>query len=428
MPKPIENISSELYDFLYNRLEVGNAEKVDSQGQDTSSPEDMKVFVFDFVNSDNKDCGCVMVSLLDDNRSTDSLKIYFGQEITDSDSKTKEEWFNFLKQLKDFAMMHMLGFDIRNLNKSRITVRDIEPMFESTFSPIDGTVKTSRQSLDGVDIIIKHSNKVNPRIKNSRSRKIHKIYISTNKGERFLMPFRSLVAARAMARHLANGGTPYDGIGSEICHLVDEMVSLRRFVRITKNREIKDTRALEAIQASQDRYLEIKKQLSSMTTNGGYGKISPTLSGNKELEDEEYDDLFSDIDLDEDATAAIPHVMRAYAKRKAFPEQDEFEKWVAATKGEGEGDEMLLDSDKTVTESTNGRTGIFGRKGNYEFYIDGNKVPRIKYAQYLVSTKISPEAKVVRSNSEYGTYTERQYHYYHLFTPDYTLLFCSEHT
>ena len=70
MPKPIENISSELYDFLYNRLEVGNAEKVDSQGQDTSSPEDMKVFVFDFVNSDNKDCGCVMASLLDDNRST----------------------------------------------------------------------------------------------------------------------------------------------------------------------------------------------------------------------------------------------------------------------------------------------------------------------------------------------------------------------
>ena len=57
------------------------------------------------------------------------MKIYFGQELADTDIETKHEWYNFLKELRQFAKMHMLGFDVRNINKSKLTRRDVEKRY-----------------------------------------------------------------------------------------------------------------------------------------------------------------------------------------------------------------------------------------------------------------------------------------------------------
>src|ERR1039457_657732 len=218
MPLPVENTSAQLIDFLKDRFEI--ADSVNDKGAFTDDPTEIKVFSFNYINKKGEDKGSVVISLLDDSESSNSLKIYFGQDLGDADSETRTEWYEFLQSIRQFAKMHLLGFDVRNINKSQITKRgvekdliltkeDIEPMFESSFGPIDGTVKTSRQPLDKMTIIIKHSARVDPSVKNSRSRRIEKIYLANEKGERFLLPFKSLLAARAMARHIETGGTPY---------------------------------------------------------------------------------------------------------------------------------------------------------------------------------------------------------------------------
>jgi len=359
MPKPVENISSDIIDLLKDRYEI--ADSIDEQGISTSDPSKIKVFSFNYVNSIGEDKGSVVISLLDDGESSNSIKIYFGQDLADSDAKTKKEWYAFLQDIRQFAKMHLLGFDVRNINKSQITRRDVEkdlklvkedlePMFESSFGPIDGSVKTSKQPLGSMDIIIKHSARIDPKIKNSRSRKIQKIYLSNGKGERFLLPFKSLLAARAMARHIESGGTPYDSIGRDICQLVEEMLSLNKFYRTYKNSQFSNDHASEALASGRERYLEIKKTLASLSTKGGYAKNSVTMTGNAgELEDDDemFEDIFDGVEMDEDNTMALPYINRVYQKYKSnkTPEENAFNDWVSAAKGQGEGQEILNDED-----------------------------------------------------------------------------------
>jgi len=345
-----ENTSSYVFEFLKSRFELGEA--VDENGNSTTTPEDMRVFSFDFKNKKGEDLGCVVCSLVDDSESSNSLKIYFGDELANVDAEYQKEWLDFLKSIRQFAKIHMLGFDIRNINKSTITRRDVDPMFESSFGPIDGTVRTSRQPLENMQIIIKHTANVDPKIKNSRSRKIQKIYLANNQGEKFLLPFKSLMAARAMARHIYAGGTPYDAVGSDICSLVEEMVSLSKFVRKMKSNTYENPEAINAINSSIERIHDIKRQLSSLSSQGGYDKNKPSLTGNmgKLEEDEDMPDLFNNESLDDENKMALPHVMRAYRNRKTPTETGEFEQWAnSVSTGEPEpGEEILTDEEQKI--------------------------------------------------------------------------------
>jgi hypothetical protein len=367
-PAPIENVSSDLIDFLKDRFSISDS--VDERGHFTDDPSEIKIFSFDYIDKTGKSRGSVVVSLLDDSESSNSLKIYFGQELGDTTSEIRDDWFAFLQDMRQFAKMHLLGFDVRNINKSKITRRDIEHdikltesdielMFEGSFGPIDGTVKTSHQSLgDGpIRIVIKHTDKVDPTVRGGRSRKIQKIYLVNGNNERFLLPFKNLVAARAMAQHIANSGTPYDQTGKNICQLVEEMVSLNRFYRKQKNSEAASKPYVSSIlAATRERYLDIKKTLASLSSKGGYAKNSPALTGNiGELEgdDEMFEDIFDGTSLDEESQLALPHVMRAYRTHGKMDEENEFDKWVMTTKGYGKGEEILLDTEEGEGDNQN---------------------------------------------------------------------------
>ena len=355
MPKPVENSSSNIIDLLKDRFEI--ADSIDERGEFTDNPEEIKVFSFNYINKAGEDKGSVVVSMLDDNESRNSIKIYFGEDLANADADTKKEWYDFLQDIRQFAKIHLLGFDVRNINKNTITRRDVEkdlklteadllPMFESSFGPIDGSVKTSKQPLGSMQIIIKHSDRVNPNIKNSRSRKIEKIYLSNNKGERFLLPFKSLMAARAMARHIESGGTPYDNVGASICQLIDEMTVLNRFFRFVKHKNLEGSKEDKALMALRERYNEIKKQLSRLTSKSGYAKFHssiPVDAGEIE-EDEINEDIFNDIELDDESQLAIPYVHRAYNKFRQSDEENEFNNWINAAKGEGEGQDIIMDN------------------------------------------------------------------------------------
>ena len=89
-----------------------------------------------------------------------------------------------------------------------------------------GTSKTSYQNIGGARLAIKHSSPVNPE---RRTHHVSSIYIESAEGERFKYPYKHLNGARAMARHVAEGGTPYDDFGKHVTGLSEELAKLKKF-------------------------------------------------------------------------------------------------------------------------------------------------------------------------------------------------------
>jgi len=104
---------------------------------------------------------------------------------------------------------------------------------EEGFSPMSGSTKTSYQGLDNVKLVIRHKKEVNEEIRGSRSRNISSIFVQRG-DERFKMAENNLKAARAMARHVKNGGEPFDAVGSAINEMAVEQRKLREFIRYVK--------------------------------------------------------------------------------------------------------------------------------------------------------------------------------------------------
>lgn len=326
MPVPEENVSKSVFDFLKSRFIL--SQSTDGSGQPTTEGAKMKVFSFEFKTKKGKTLGNVVVSLLDDEDSSNSVKIYFGKDIASAPSEELAEFQKFLGDLRLFAKSNMLGFSVKDINRGQLRAKDINPMFESQFGEIGGSVRTSVQPLDRLRLIIKHSDKIDPKIPGARSRKIEKIYLANTRGERFLMPFTSLKAARAMARHVSNGGTPYDEFGNTICHYVDELGELRSFFRKMRNVQVEDPRMQEILQSVKDRYTEIKKTLSHLNSQGGYIKHkasqSPGLAN--DIDDVAPPGLEPLDEISESISSALPYVWRAYNKRK-LQETEDFSSW-----------------------------------------------------------------------------------------------------
>lgn len=260
----LQSISEKLFDFLKTRFSL--ASTVTEDGKTTSKPEDMRVFSFTFETPTHDDLGTIVISLLEEGE----IRVYFGRDIVDSDSTSVRNWQNFLRDIKKFAVTNMLEFSAKNINRPRITKRDIDPLFESYYGPLEGTVKTSKQRLGKTILVIKHRERINPLIKYGRSRSIDRIYVINKHGEKFLLPFRLLSGARAMTQHVEHGGNPYDNLGVTICRAIDEIETLRHDLK-SKAISRKESVAIA------DRIKLLRSLIKSMTGVRGYAKFSPAL-------------------------------------------------------------------------------------------------------------------------------------------------------
>jgi hypothetical protein len=92
-----------------------------------------------------------------------------------------------------------------------------------------GTSRTSYQDVGNARLAIKHSQPVNQIMPAGRTQHIESIYIESMEGERFKYPYRHLNGARAMARHVSEGGKPFDTFGSHITSLSEELSKLKKF-------------------------------------------------------------------------------------------------------------------------------------------------------------------------------------------------------
>ena len=328
-----ETIASKICTILKSRR-VKDLETFDENGQPTDDPQAINKLMFCFTTNEGKDLGPAVITLGKNDKNGETVNLSYDAELAKRSGnidfrefiKTfSNELFNMGVALSDFNH-GQLGPDMPKRRKTTF-----KPMFESQFGEMGGSVRTSVQPLEKLKLVIKHSDRVDPKARAARSRKIEKIYLANSQGERFLLPFNSLLAARAMARHVSNGGTPYDKIGEMICKLVDELVELNKFCRKMKHTEAEEPKLHELFDTVKERYHEIRKILSSLNSQGGYSKKAEQLTGDTETEcndsvPEGYEHIHN---MDETLKGAMPYVWRAHnRKNENVPEEvNQFAEW-----------------------------------------------------------------------------------------------------
>jgi hypothetical protein len=222
--KDLNKIGEELFSKLRGRfknIQIGNQE-----GTVTNVPGDSRFY--DFVYGDQG--GKVSVSL-----DEDSIVVMYSEKLFSENDTRKKEWYDFLKEMRVFAKKRMLNFEVRDIQKSNLEKRDYKFLSNKngdntmTESTMYGTSKTSYQNISDARICVKHSESINQELAGGRSQKIGSIYIESANGERFKYPYKHLNGARAMARHVAEGGNMYDDFGKHIVGLSEEMNKLRKF-------------------------------------------------------------------------------------------------------------------------------------------------------------------------------------------------------
>lgn len=359
--RELDKISSALFDKIRSRFDSVNIG--DKKAQRITDPEQARFFNFDYISSDGKNFGNVTISLIDEN----SLKIYFGSNITDSlDEAQSKEWFGFLRDLKNFARRNMLTFDTRDINRSNLDLKDIRQQAgsDATFNKDElaisegrlyGMGNNKRMSFGDVGthkIIIKHRDQIDPEKRGDRGRQIEHVFIETPVGERFLLDHTNLHGARALANHMRHGGKHTDKGGQLINEMVKEMASMRHFVRAMRNRTFEDAETIGMVEAAMHRYNEVRENLKKFQGRHGQELLMNMMADPGEpLDEVDVDGLrerFVKKIYDNRLNEALPYVYKAYQNRKRMntAETAEFESWAnSVTENTWDSDTDDMDED-----------------------------------------------------------------------------------
>ena len=227
--KNLELIAEELFNKIRGRfpsITIG-----DEEGKVTDQPKTARFFDFQYKQG-NKSLGSVSVTLTDE-----AVQVMYNTDfVAKEDTLTRNEWYNFLKELRMFAKKRLLNFDTRNINKSNLDKRDYQFLAKQRSgdeqmneAKLYGTSRKSYQDIGTARVTIEHTKPVNQALAAGRTQYIGSLFIESSEGERFKYPFKHLNGARAMARHVSEGGKPHDDFGKYITSLSEELASLRKF-------------------------------------------------------------------------------------------------------------------------------------------------------------------------------------------------------
>jgi hypothetical protein len=226
--KDLSTIGEELFNKIRGRFP--NVTIGDENGKVTNVPEEARFFDFAYSKMDpnNK----VSVSIDED---SGLVVMYNSDLIALEGSNRKSSWYGFLRELRRFARKRLLNFDTRDIERSNLKKRDYKylaktPKDESmNESKMYGTARISYQDVGNARLMVRHTKPVNTELPTGRTMHIEGIYIESAEGERFKYPFKHMSGARAMARHVSEGGNAYDDFGGHITGLSEELAKLRKF-------------------------------------------------------------------------------------------------------------------------------------------------------------------------------------------------------
>ena len=256
-------------------------------GEITINPEEARFFDFDYMEGKTP-IGHVSISLAEPN----SMKVYFSHGISEGmDEKQKVNWYGFLKELRQFAKRRLLSFDTRDIAKDNLDRRDYEflvqnsqpkqtkqntiqkPVGESMMaeSNMYGSRTMSYQKLMDTRLIIKHNQAVmDENQPGARTRHIGALFVENQDGERFKYPFIHLAGARAMQRHVANGGVPYDDLGKSIIGMSEEIAQLKSFGNYVVRNDLMNSDTNSVVERSTTYLNQLREQIKALSKQSHY--------------------------------------------------------------------------------------------------------------------------------------------------------------
>ena len=325
---------------LFNKIrsQFTNIRLGDENGAATADPQDAVFFEFEF-QEDSDTFGSVSVSIADGN----TMKVFYNRNLVDKiDEDSKGEWYAFLKELKDFAVEHQLGFDVRDITKSNLSKQDYENLADTNKTvntdemseelaritklagvevkeSLTGTAKRSYENLDKTKLIIRHSGKVDETVPGARSRQIQSLYIENEDGERFKYPMTHLAGARAMQRHVANGGRPHDEFGEHIVKTSEDIAKLNSFSRYVSNKDQLNDNAGDIIEKTKLKLENLRGYMKNIAKQSHYEAASKDFKTSEEqiLDDDTVAKLrekFTMTNLDKRVEDAFPLINKVMSE------------------------------------------------------------------------------------------------------------------
>lgn len=398
--REINKIAENLFEKIRDRFE--DVSLGDENAKATQSPESARFFNFDYIQ-DGQNYGNITISIIDEI----SLKIYFTKKLSHNlDEEQKKEWYEFLRELREFARRNLLSFEPRDITRRTLKHRDVQQVSkaDSTYSKdevigegykielakslaqkaanfaldafttdnvvdnetnhanpwgttkfdkrmekirarqarekarsigesrLHGTQRSSYENDGNVRIIVRHSENVNLESKGARTRNIKSIFVETAEGERFKLPYNNLKYARAMARHISEGGQLTDEFGRHITCIAEEISKLRPFKSQMTRRTFEDAETQDMVEAAFEYHGLLNNTLKKMSSRKGYTACKESFHVDEET-------LMDDFDADSmrerfvrktynDATdSALPIVQKAYEMKKQNKFAKQFESW-----------------------------------------------------------------------------------------------------
>ena len=324
------NIASDLFYKIRSRFK--NLKLGAETGEITIVPEEARFFDFDYMEGETP-IGHVSVSLAEPN----SMKVYFSHGITEGmDDGQKGNWYKFLRELREFAKRRLLSFDTRDIAKDNLDKRDYEflvanaqpkqtqpntiqkPVGESIMaeSNMYGSKLMSYQNLMDTRLIIKHNQAVmDDAAPGARTRHISALFVENQDGERFKYPFIHLAGARAMQRHVANGGVPYDDIGKSIVRMSEEIAALKSFGGYVVRNDLMNSDTNAVVERSTAYLDSLREQIKGLAKQSHYEAYRENFQalGNEEVPQdvvEEFKEKFTVRSFKEDIANVFPVLYR----------------------------------------------------------------------------------------------------------------------
>ena len=317
---------------LYKALRRYDAKPVDDTDEVIPLEDEADAFRFNFTK-DGENYGLVYATLDD----TKSLTIWFDDTIMDSPSRPtpgmdyNDTFTGFLKYMKKWALDNQLTFGTDNRHHlgnemaRRKRMKEKEKISEGYY-PI-GKKASYSDAVPNVKIILQHTKVMQEG--EQRFRHIEKIFVENTQGERFLVPTTKPGLARVFARHIAEGGTPYDERAGHIQSLVEEYSKMAGFVRATRNGQFNES-AQKLVSEGVNHYIKLRESLSKMTGHRGYTAYfenwTPALMED-DTDNSNINELFVQETLDPRIESVMPILNRLHKKVSEMKEVDALSEW-----------------------------------------------------------------------------------------------------
>lgn len=315
--------SQQLYNLLVSR--DFEPEALDAAGKPAADPAEADIISFDY-RTQEKDYGTVVLSIDGEN----NLDVYYGDNMGRAmEGPDKNEWYDFLYLLRMFAKRNLLTFSLKNLSRLKYSMRTMAAVKESLFEGYYGNRKVSYSDQPNrARLVIKHNKTLGEG--DARFRYIESLFVENDQGERFRIPSKSLIEGRILARHVAEGGTPYDAFGQYISEMVRDLKTLAGFVRAARHKDYSGD-AGHMVESAVRHYTDLKAKAKRMISRRGYHEALDTFDPSAITPVDEavetIRELFVQQTLDPRVEQALPMLARLQEKEMAMKEADQFESW-----------------------------------------------------------------------------------------------------